>query len=83
MASLGFANIYAMRVNLSVAIVAMVGGGGKFENFPGFLKRYVVGYNFIILVANQTVGTECPAGNNTNPDHSDVGAVIHKQDKHF
>ena len=36
MASLGFANIYAMRVNLSVAIVAMVGGGGKFEHFPGF-----------------------------------------------
>ena len=32
-----------------------------------------------ILVANQTVGTECPVGNNVDPDSSDVCAVKHKQ----
>ena len=33
----------------------------------------------IILVANKTVGTECPVGNNVDPDSADVGEAMCKQ----
>ena len=33
----------------------------------------------IILVANKTVGTECPVGNNVDPDAADVGEAMCKQ----
>lgn len=35
MGFLGFANVYAMRVNLSVAIVAMVKNGSTIDNHTG------------------------------------------------
>ena len=37
----------------------------------------------IILVANKTVGTECPVGNNVDPDSADVGEAMCKQKNIF
>ena len=36
-------------------------------------------FNCFILVANKTVGTECPVGNNVDPDSADVGEAMCKQ----
>ncbi len=61
---LGMANVYAMRVNLSVAIVAMVGGRGGREKIT-ILRTKMFLYSIALGHGRnesfgKNMGTECP-----------------------
>ena len=65
LAFLGFANIYAMRVNLSVAIVAMV-------NDPHTKNNTEIGHECPLVITNHTANSTNGEGFNWNPKEQGI-----------